>query len=40
MGALGVDLIAALKVTPVDASLLRVWRLRPPGAPYALDTER
>ena len=40
VGALGVHLIAALEITPVDASLLGLGRLGPPRAPYAVNTER
>lgn len=39
MGALGVDLIAAVKVTSVDSPLFGVWRLGPPRATYAVDAE-
>lgn len=39
MGALGVHLIAAIKVTSVDSPLFGIWRLGPPRATYAVDTE-
>lgn len=39
MGALGVDLIAAIKVTSVDSPLFGIRRLGPPRATYAVDTE-
>lgn len=39
MGALGVHLIAAVKVTPVDSPLFGIGRLGPPRATYALDAE-
>lgn len=40
VGAFCVYFVASLEVTPMDASLPGVWRLRPPLTPCALNTER
>lgn len=40
VGAFCVYFVASLKVTPMDAPLPGVWRLRPPLTPCALNTER
>lgn len=39
VGAFCVHFVASLKVTPMDAPLPGVWRLRPPLTPCALNTE-
>lgn len=39
MGALGVHLIAAIKVTSVDSPLFGIRRLGPPRTTYAVDAE-
>lgn len=39
MGALGVNLIAAIKVTSVNSPLFGIRRLGPPRATYAVDAE-